>query len=118
MEREFLREVAPMFKWMKFLFKKYLFIFLHQVLVATFGLSYSAACRILVHCLGIKPASPALPGRFLTTRPPRKSLDEVFIRSFLYNKDYTEFGLIMLTTKNELNLTQHQYLNCMSQVVV
>ena len=107
-----------MFKWMKFLFKKYLFIFLHQVLVATFGLSYSAACRILVHCLGIEPASPALPGRFLTTRPLRKFLGEVFIRSFLCNKGYTELGLIMFITKNELNLTQHQYLNYMCHVVV
>ena len=103
---------------MKFLFKKHLFIFLHQVLVVTVGLSYSAACRILAHCLEIEPASPALPGRFLTTRPPRKSLDEVFIKSFLYNNGYKEFGLIMLTTKNELNLTQYQYLNCVCHVVV
>ena len=30
------------------------------------------ACLVLVHGPGIKPASPALAGRFLTTEPPAK----------------------------------------------
>ena len=34
------------------------------------GLSYSTACGILVPPLGIKPQSPTLEGRFLTTGPP------------------------------------------------
>ena len=37
-------------------------------------LSCSEACGILVPWPGIKPASPALQGRFLTTGPPGKSL--------------------------------------------
>ena len=32
-----------------------------------------AACGILVPQLGLEPLSPALQGRFLTTRPPGKS---------------------------------------------
>ena len=35
-------------------------------------------CGILVPWPGIKPTSPALPGRFLTKRPPRKSLHSHF----------------------------------------
>ena len=37
------------------------------------GLSCPAACGILVPQPQIKPVSPALEGRFLTTGPPRKS---------------------------------------------
>ena len=36
-------------------------------------LSCSEACGILVPWPGIEPMSPALQGRFLTTKPPRKS---------------------------------------------
>ena len=76
----------------------YLFILQHQVLVAACGIftsesvgsffvaahgllsglvrwpSCPAACGILVPWPGIKPSSPALEGRFLTTGPPWKSL--------------------------------------------
>ena len=41
--------------------------------VAVHGLSCPAACGILVPRPGIKPPSPALEGRFLTTGPPGKS---------------------------------------------
>ena len=44
--------------------------------VMAWELSCSTTCRtwrILVPWLGIKPASPTLQGRFLTTGPPRKS---------------------------------------------
>jgi len=44
--------------------------------------SYPEACRILVPWPGIKPTSPALEGRLLTTRPPRKSLFFFFFFSF------------------------------------
>ena len=49
--------------------------------VAAWRLSWSVACGILVPWPGIKPESPALPGRFLTTVPTRevprgKFLDE------------------------------------------
>ena len=54
-------------------FKKYLFTWLHQILlvahsilIATHGLSSPEACGILVPLLGIEPASPALKGGFLT----------------------------------------------------
>ena len=42
--------------------------------VAVHGLHCPTACGILVPQSGIKPISPALEGRFLTTGPPRKSL--------------------------------------------
>ena len=38
------------------------------------GLNFFVACGILVPQPGIKPTSPALKGRFLTTGPPGKSL--------------------------------------------
>ena len=44
-----------------------------RILVVDHGLSCSLACGILVSWPGIKPASPTLQGRFLTTRPPGKS---------------------------------------------
>ena len=40
--------------------------------VAVHGLSYSAACGILVPQPGIEPMSPALQGRFSSTGPPGK----------------------------------------------
>ena len=42
-------------------------------LVVAHGLSCPVAHGILVPPPGIEPASPALEGRFLTTRPPGKS---------------------------------------------
>ena len=42
--------------------------------VAMQGLSWPAACRILIPQPEIKPMYPALEGRFLTTGSPRKSL--------------------------------------------
>ena len=42
-------------------------------LVGVLGLSSSAACGLLVPQPRIKPISPALQGRFLTTGPPGKS---------------------------------------------
>ena len=42
-------------------------------LVAVHKLHFSMSYEILVPQPGIKPASPALQGRFLTTGPPRKS---------------------------------------------
>ena len=41
--------------------------------IAVHGLSCFAACGILLPWPGIKPPSPALQGRFLTTGPPGKS---------------------------------------------
>ena len=42
--------------------------------VAVLRLIHPAACEILVPQSGIKPASPAQQGGFLTTGPPGKSL--------------------------------------------
>ena len=42
-------------------------------LVVAWGLSSSAACGILASWLKIKPETPALHSRFLTTGPPGKS---------------------------------------------
>ena len=46
--------------------------------VVVHRLSYPKACEILVLQPGIKPMSSALPGRFLTTGPPGKSLKLAF----------------------------------------
>ena len=43
------------------------------------GLSYLAACGILVPQPGIEPTSPALEGGFLTTGPPAKSPEYCFL---------------------------------------
>ena len=51
-------------------------------LVAAHRLSCPAACRILVPCPGIEPASPALEGRFFTTAPPGKSLPVTLLGNF------------------------------------
>ena len=45
-----------------------------QILVVAHRVSCSEACGILVPRPGIEPVSPALEGRFLTTRPPGTSL--------------------------------------------
>ena len=37
---------------------------------------------------GLEPVSPALAGGFLTTAPPRKSLDICFKRWFSYDPDF------------------------------
>lgn len=42
-------------------------------LVAAHSLSFPMACGMLVPSPGIKPTSPALGNRFLTTAPPGKS---------------------------------------------
>ena len=75
------------------LLKKYLFIWLHCVLVASckifccrartlvaaLSLSCLTACGILVPQLGITPLSPALRGRFLTTGLPEKSPGQLLL---------------------------------------
>jgi len=43
------------------------------------------ACRILAPLSGIEPMSPALEGRFLTTRPPGKSLTELLFMVILFH---------------------------------
>ena len=53
-------------------------------LVAAHRLSCPAACRILVPCPGIEPASPALEGRFFTTAPPGKSLPVTLLGNFFF----------------------------------
>ena len=71
-------------------FKKHLFIYLAvsgvscgrwdlslwhaDSLVVAHRLRCSTTCGILVHGSGVKPASPALQGGFLTTGPPQKTL--------------------------------------------
>ena len=52
-------------------------------LVAVLNLNCSMAGGILVPPLGIKPASPALEGGFLTSGPPGKSLGLLFISDIL-----------------------------------
>ena len=45
--------------------------------VVVHGLSYPAACGILVPGLEIEPVSPALAGGFVTTGPPGKFLQKI-----------------------------------------
>ena len=52
------------------------------VMVCRFGCL--AACRILVFQSGMEPASPALGGRFLTSRPPGRSLTMFYIGLFVF----------------------------------
>ena len=47
--------------------------------VAVHRLSCPTACGILVPRPGIEPESPALEGGFLTTGPPKKSLQGPFV---------------------------------------
>ena len=71
-------------------------------LVAAHGLSSCSmwmACEILVPCPGIKPASPALQGRFLTIGPPERSRDLLSLSSLpllLYPKSIEMFSAISL----------------------
>lgn len=51
-----------------------LFISLHWVLAVAHGLSCSTPCEILIPQPKTEPASPALTGRFLTTRLSGKAL--------------------------------------------
>ena len=51
--------------------------------VVVHGLSGSVACGILVPQPGVKPVSPALQGRFLTTGPPEKS-QQIKIELLMY----------------------------------
>ena len=60
------------------------FIWLCQVLATAWGLHCSTTCGILVPWPGIKPASPALEGGFLTTRPPGKSQDTFFLLPWVF----------------------------------
>ena len=54
--------------------------------VVAHGLSYPAACGILVPQPGIEPAYPALEGRFFTTGPRGKSLEFFLIEvQLIYN---------------------------------
>ena len=46
---------------------------IHRIFIVTLGLGCPAACGVLIPRPGIKPASLALKGRFLTTGPPGKS---------------------------------------------
>ena len=54
-----------------------IFIWLHGALVVMHGFSCSTVCGILVSRPGTITTSPALQGRFLTTRPPGKSPNNV-----------------------------------------
>ena len=60
------------------IFNKYLFIQLHEVLVAAHRISCLTACGVLAPQAGIEPMSPTLEGGFLTTRQPGKSLHSPF----------------------------------------
>ena len=66
-----------------YLFLKYLFIWLHWVLVVALGLS-STACGILFPRPGIEPTSSELEGRFSTTGSPGESLLLLFFKILLF----------------------------------
>ena len=66
------------------------------------GLSCLAAGGILVPGLGIKPMSPALAGRFLTSGPPGKSRDVLQI--ILYDHIYVDLHHLFNTTKIHASL--------------
>ena len=54
--------------------------------VAVHGLSHPPAFGVLVPQPGIEPVSPALEVKFLTTRPPGKSLlNSIFIVIFIHS---------------------------------
>jgi len=88
-----IKHLSIPFKTVQLLLKKYLFIWLHcvlvasckifcccaQTLVAALGLSCLTVCGILVPQLGITPSSPALCGRFLTTGLPEKSPGQLLL---------------------------------------
>ena len=54
-------------------------------LIEAHGLSYPAACGILVPRPGIEPASPALEGGFFTAGPPGKSPDTYILFQILFH---------------------------------
>ena len=54
-------------------------------LVVTHGLSCPSACGIPVPQPAVKPVSPALEGRFLTSEPPGKFLVYCFVLFCFYN---------------------------------
>ena len=66
-----------------YLFFKYLFIWLHWVLVVALGLS-STACGILFPRPGIEPTSSALEGRSSTTGSLGESLLLLFFKILIY----------------------------------
>ena len=53
-------------------------LLLFSVLVGLFVFFSCEACGILAPGPGIRPTLPALEGKVLTTRPPGKSLTELF----------------------------------------
>ena len=63
-----------------FIFLFFKFIWVHQALVVTEGLSCPMACGILLPRAGTEPVSPALGGRFFTTGLSGKSLILAFMR--------------------------------------
>ena len=65
------------------IFNKYLFIQLHEVLVAVHGSSCLTACGVLAPQPEIEPMSPTLEGGFL--RQPGKSLHSPFFKNSLWN---------------------------------
>ena len=67
-----------------------------SLVVVLEGLFCPMACGILVSQSGIKPAPPALEGRFLTTGPPGKSLH----RGLLFGENYTWEGWMFLNPPN------------------
>ena len=73
--------------------------------VARHGLSCSEAYGILVSWPGIKPMSPALDGRFLTTEPPGKSHKWLF--SLRLGKGLGNQLLIILFWDSALFSTKH-----------
>ena len=67
-------------------------------LVSAQQLSCSSTCGILVPQPGIKPVSPALEGRFLSTGPPGKSLPIHFLSHFPWRLFWVFFTLFKLQT--------------------
>ena len=61
--------VSSLFFWLR-----WVSVAMRRLSSCSAGLSCREACEILVPQPGIKPASPALEGRFFTTEPPGKSL--------------------------------------------
>ena len=79
------------------------------LLVAARRISCSMACGILVPLPGIKPAPPALDGRFLTTGPPGTSPDMKFSSVidlhvlFLTNLQITCWFIFLTTSDSSKN---------------
>ena len=84
--------------------------------VVAHGLSCLEACGILVPRPGIKPTSPALEGRFLTTGPPGKSQDGKFYVKRSYHKKQSKgtqeiFGFLYVTLKAQ-TMKEKEKLDC------